>query len=187
MWILILNSTSCCLIWVDCYTFEKKKQVEPFACMVNVSPSYRARWTLCLHFGTIVENNCDGKLNCQMKARSIWLIWHTKSSLLPITFIYFTFIKHNLISFGNFNENTLRCWPALLSYGCHGKYLWFNSNIVVVFPTSHSRDDRDPEQTKGAKLLRKLTRRGSPWIQCWEYLLQQKMKKAKKISTLWIQ
>ena len=131
MWILILNSTSCCLIWVDCYAFESM-QVEPFVCMVDVSQSYRARWTLWLHFDTIVENNCDGKLNCQMKARSIWLIWHTKSSLLPITFIYFTFIKHNLFSFGNFHENTLRCWPALLSYGCHGKYLWFT--FLWFFP-----------------------------------------------------
>ena len=146
MWILILNSTSCCLIWVDCYIFENRltDQVEPFACMW-VRRGQQGEYYGC--HGTIVENNCDGKLNCQMKARSIWLIWHTKSSLLPITFIYFTFIKHNLISFGNFHESTLLCWPALLSYSCHEKISVIH--IVVVFPTSHSWDDRDPEQTRG--------------------------------------
>ena len=48
---------------------------------------------ILLH-GRIVEKSCDRELNCQMKARSIWLIWHTKTSLLPVTtFIYVTF-KH---------------------------------------------------------------------------------------------
>ena len=54
-----------------------------------------------------------------MKARSIWLIWDTKSSLLPVTtFIYTTFIKH-LCHFSNIYVTVIKHLCHFFKYLCH--------------------------------------------------------------------